>query len=251
MRIRFLNMFIDNLSMSEAVDEIDRLASIDGNAYVVTPNLDIIVNAEKDKEFQEVCRNASLSLADGKPLIWISKLLGTPIKEKVSGSDLFPLVCERAAQKGYSIFILGAAEGVADKAAQRLRKKYLGLKIVGTYSPPLGFEKNHEEISHIIEMINSTDATILAVALGAPKGEKVIYQIKDQICAHVSLQIGATIDFIAGKVKRAPRWMSNIGLEWFYRILQDPKRLVKRYTKDAFCIIPIILKYGKKKRTKH
>ena len=251
MRIHFLNIFIDNLSMEEAVDKIDGLACTEGHAYVVTPNLDIIVNAEKDKEFLEICRNASLSLADGKPLLWISRILGTPIKEKVSGSDLFPLVCERSAQKGYTIFILGAAEGVADKAAQILSEKYKGLKIAGTYSPPFGFEKNNEEVAHIVEMINSSKATILAVALGAPKGEKVIYQIKDQICANVSLQIGATIDFIAGKVKRAPRWMSNIGLEWFYRILQDPKRLLKRYVKDAFCIIPIIVKYGKNRRTKH
>ena len=249
MRIRFLNTFIDNLTMNEAIDRIDCLAAQNGNSYVVTPNLDIIVQIEKDKIFRRICRNANLSLADGKPLIWISRLMGTPIKEKVSGSDLFPLLCERASQKGYSVYILGAAEGVAEKAARKLQRQFPKLCIAGTYSPPLGFEKNAEEVERIITQINDSNATILAVALGAPKGEKFIWQIKDRICANVCLQIGATIDFIAGEVKRAPKWMSDAGLEWFYRILQDPKRLLKRYMKDALYIIPILLKYTKKRQS--
>ena len=141
-RIKFLNTYIDNLTMQEAIDVTERLIAKTGCSYVVTPNLDHIVTLETDQEFAKVYSNADLILADGKPLIWISKLLKTPIQEKISGSDFFPKMCEMCANKGYSIFILGAAEGIAEKAAENLCKKYKGLKIAGTYSPPLGFEKN-------------------------------------------------------------------------------------------------------------
>ncbi len=248
MRIPFLNTEIDNLTMQEAIDEINVLVKKNNHSYVVTPNLDHIVLIEKDSEFKRAYENADLILTDGKPLIWISRLLKNPIKEKVSGSDLFPRVCELAAQNGYSIFILGAMEGVAQTAANKLIKSVPRLSIAGCYSPPVGFEKDSEEVKKIINMINSSNADILAVALGAPKGEKFIYQIRDKISVAVSMQIGATIDFIAGRIKRAPKWMSDYGLEWLYRIFQDPKRLLKRYVRDACEIIPIIIRYSKRKR---
>lgn len=243
MRMTFLNTHIDNLTMDEAVQEIDRLIQEKKHSYVVTPNVDHIVQLDKDNNFKEIYDNASLVLTDGKPLIWIAKLKGTPIKEKVSGSDLFPRICELASKKGYRIFILGAAEGVADKAAHNLVKKNRGLIIAGTYSPFIGFEKDEGEINKIINKINDSSTDILAVALGSPKGEKFIYSIKEKINASLSISIGATIDFEAGIVKRAPKWMSEVGLEWLFRITQDPKRLLKRYWNDALSIIPIINKY--------
>ena len=198
---------------------------------------------EKDKLFKEIYDKADLILTDGKPLLWISKIKGTPIKEKISGSDVFPRICELAALKGYKLFILGAAEGVADKAAMNLKNRFHNLQIVGTYSPPVGFEKDKKEIDKIINLINSTQPDILAVSLGSPKGEKFIYEIMDNINAFFSISIGATIDFEAGNVKRAPKWMSEVGLEWLYRITQDPKRLIKRYWNDAISIVPILRKY--------
>ena len=247
MRMQFLNTHIDNLSMEDAIQEIDKLIREKKHSYVVTPNLDHIVLIEHDELFKEIYDKADLILTDGKPLIWIAKAQGTPIKEKVSGSDLFPKICELAAMKGYSIYILGAAPGVADQAAENLKNKYQGLNIVGTYSPPMGFERNTEEINFIIDNINQLSPDILAVSLGSPKGEKFIYRIKDKITASLSISIGATIDFEAKKIKRAPKWMSNVGLEWLYRITQDPKRLVKRYFNDAISIVPIIIKYGKER----
>lgn len=246
MRIKFLNTHIDNLTMSEAIQEIDRLIQKKDKSYVVTPNLDHIVLLEKDALFKEIYDHADLILTDGKPLLWIAKKQGTPIKEKVSGSDLFPQICELAAKKGYGIYILGAAEGVADQAAENLIKKYPGLIISGTYSPPIGFETDATEVGGIIEKINKANTDILAIALGSPKGEKFIYTIRDQIVASLSISIGATIDFEAGNVKRAPKWMSNMGLEWLYRITQDPRRLIKRYWNDAVSIVPILRKYRKK-----
>lgn len=242
-RIKFLNTYIDSLTMQEAVDEAEKLIEKPGCSYIVTPNLDHIVMLDADKEFAEIYSNADLILADGKPLIWISKLLKNPIKEKISGSDFFPCMCNMCADKGYSIFILGAAEGVADKAAQNLCNKFEGLQIAGTYSPPFGFEKNRNELEKINRIVKDASTDVLAVSLGSPKGEKFLYKHLAEYGISLGISIGAAIDFEAGNVKRAPKWMSECGIEWFFRITQDPKRLIKRYWNDAIKIIPIIRKY--------
>ena len=244
-RIKFLNTEVDNITMNEAVQKIEQLILNKKPSYVVTPNIDHIVKLESDKEFQEVYKEADLILTDGMPLIWISKLKKNPIKEKVSGSDLFPEVCKLAANKGYKVFLLGAAEGVAAKAAENLKLKYKGLNIVGTYSPSYGFEKNEYEIQQIIKMIKEVKPDILAVGLGAPKQEKFLYKYRNQLNVPVALAIGASIDFEAGNVNRAPKWMQHIGLEWFYRLCKEPKRMFKRYFVDDVKILRLIFKYRK------
>lgn len=241
-RMKFLNTEVDNLSMEDAIDRIEKLIENKKPSYVVTPNVDHIVKLDTDEEFQEVYKNADLILTDGMPLIWISKVKKTPIKEKVSGSDLFPKVCEMASNKGYKVFLLGAAEGVAEKAAENLKNKYDGLNIVGTYSPSYGFENNEEEIEQIVNMIKSVNPDILAVGLGAPKQEKFIYEYKNKLNVPISLAIGASIDFEAGNINRAPIWMQKIGLEWFYRLIKEPKRMFKRYLIDDMKIFNIILR---------
>lgn len=242
-RMKFLNTHIDNLTMKEAINKIDELIINKKPSYVVTPNVDHIVKLERDNEFKDVYNKADLILTDGMPLVWISKLKNTPIKEKVSGSDLFPRVCELATERKYSLFLLGAAEGVADKAAEKLKGKYDGLNIVGTYSPSYGFEKNEDEIKKIIQIINKVKPDILAVGVGAPKQEKFIYKYKDRLNVPISLAIGASLDFEAGNVTRAPKWMQNIGLEWFYRLCMEPKRMFKRYIVDDLKIFSIALRY--------
>lgn len=242
-RIKFLNTEVDNLTMNEAVQKIEQLILSKKPSYVVTPNVDHIVKLEKDKEFQEVYKEADLILTDGMPLIWISKIKKTPIKEKVSGSDLFPEVCKLAAEKGYKLFLLGAAEGVAAKAAVNLKDKYTGLNVVGTYSPSYGFEKNQNEINEIIKMINEVKPDILAVGLGAPKQEKFLYNFRNQLNVPVALAIGASIDFEAGNIERAPEWMQRIGLEWSYRLIKEPKRMFKRYLVDDMKIFKLVFKY--------
>ncbi|MGU9283463.1 WecB/TagA/CpsF family glycosyltransferase [Clostridium perfringens] len=242
-RMNFLNTEIDNLTMNEAIDKAEKLILNKKPSYVITPNVDHIVKLESDKEFQNVYKNADLILTDGMPLIWISKMKGNPIKEKISGSDFFPKLCERAAEKGYSLFLLGAAEGVAAKAAENLKEKYKGLNIVGTYSPSYGFEKKDNEIEKIMKMINEVNPDILAVGLGAPKQEKFIYKYREELNVPISLAIGASIDFEAGNISRAPKWMQNYGLEWFYRLCKEPKRMFKRYIVDDLKIIKIIFKH--------
>jgi N-acetylglucosaminyldiphosphoundecaprenol N-acetyl-beta-D-mannosaminyltransferase len=171
-RIRLMNTEIDNVTMTEAVDCVKYLAEHGKGAFVVTPNVDHMIKLEKDERFAAIYADADLILADGTPLLWFAKGLGTPLKEKVSGSDLFPLVCEMAAREGLSVFFLGAAEGVAAKAAEVLKKRYSGLQVAGTYSPPFGFERDAEETKRICAMINDARPDILFVGVGAPKQEK-------------------------------------------------------------------------------
>lgn len=242
-RIKFMNTDIDDLTMAETLNEIDKLIQKKNCSYVVTPNVDHIVRLEKDEELQKVYKNASLILTDGKPLIWISKWYKTPIKEKISGSDLFPRVCQLAANKNYTMYLLGAAEGVADTAAKNLMKKYPGLNIVGTYSPPFGFEKNKQEMNKIKTQIQDVHPDILIVGLGCPKQEKFMYYHCKELGVPISFGLGASIDFEAGNIKRAPKWMSNHGLEWLYRFSKEPKRLFKRYFVDDLKIIQVARKY--------
>lgn len=244
-RIKFMNTEIDNLTMDEALQRIDGLIQENKNAYVVTPNVDHLVQLEHGGELCDVYKEADLILTDGKPLIWISRLYGTPIKEKISGSDLFPRLCDLAAKKGYTMFFLGAAEGVAATAAKNLMNRFNGLQVVGTYSPPFGFEKDENEVLKIKEMIREAKPHILIVGLGCPKQELFIFHNKDELGVPISLGLGASLDFEAGNIKRAPKWMADHGLEWLYRITQDPKRMAKRYLVDDRKILKMAFKYRK------
>lgn len=211
-KMKFMNTEISNCTMDEALFEIEHLIQENKNSYVVTPNVDHIVRLENDELFCEAYKNASLILTDGKPLIWISNFYKTPIKEKISGSDLFPKVCELAAYKGYKMFFLGAAEGVAAKAAEILSKRYQGLNVVGTYSPPLGFENNKDEVNKTINIVKETQPDILIVGLGTPKQENFIYKYREKLGVPISLGLGASLDFEAGEQKRAPKWIADLSL---------------------------------------
>ena len=242
-----MNTEIDNLTMEETLQVVDKLIKEDKAAYVVTPNVDHIVQLETNKELQDVYANASLILTDGKPLQWIAKWYGTPIKEKISGSDLFPRLCDMAARKGYKMFFLGAAEGVATKAAENLINRYNGLQVVGTYSPPYGFEKSPEEMLKITRLIKEAAPDMLIVGLGCPKQEKFMYHHCRELGVPISFGLGASFDFEAGNIKRAPKWMSEHGLEWLFRITQDPQRMAKRYLVDDLKILKLATKYKKLK----
>lgn len=246
-RLKFMNTEIDNLTMEETLQIVDKLIKEDKAAYVVTPNVDHIVQLETNKELQDVYANASLILTDGKPLQWIAKWYGTPIKEKISGSDLFPRLCDMAARKGYKMFFLGAAEGVATKAAENLINRYNGLQVVGTYSPPYGFEKSPEEMLKITRLIKEAAPDMLIVGLGCPKQEKFMYHHCRELGVPISFGLGASFDFEAGNIKRAPKWMSEHGLEWLFRITQDPQRMAKRYLVDDLKILKLATKYKKLK----
>ena len=242
-RIRFMNTYIDNVTMDEAIDHIEECIRLRKIGQVITPNVDQIVRMETDSYFKEICDNAELLLTDGHPLLWIAKWYKTPIKEKICGSDLVPKLCEVAAQKGYSVFFLGAAPGVAQRAADKLKEKHSSLKVAGVYSPPIGFEKDQNELNKINQILYDSHADMLFVGMGVPKQDIFIYENMNIYQIPMSFSIGGTIDFIAGEQKRAPKWMSKIGMEWFYRLCQSPKRMFKRYFIDDLKIFKLTGKY--------
>lgn len=242
---QLLNTYINNLTMEAAINEIEQRIIDKKKSYVVAVNVDVVMKMEDDLFLKKITDNADLTIVDGKPLIWISKIKKNPIKEKISGSDLVPNLCKLANEKGYSIFIIGGKDNVVEQAKIKLEKKYKKIKIVGTYSPALGFENDEKELKNINSIINKAKPDLLFVCFGCPKQEKWIYNNINKYNATVSICAGATVDFIAGNVKRAPKWMSNCGLEWFYRFLQEPRRLFKRYFIDDIKIIKLIFKYKK------
>jgi N-acetylglucosaminyldiphosphoundecaprenol N-acetyl-beta-D-mannosaminyltransferase len=233
-RVNICGVMIDNLTFVEALDAIDSFLGGGGFHSIVTPNVDHIVKLQEDAEFRCVYDNASLVLADGMPLLWASKYLGTPLCQKISGSDIFPLMCERAEQNHKSVFFLGGRPGAADAASEKMKSRFPNLVIAGTYCPPYGFEHDQEENERIIRMIRETAPDILFVGLGAPKQEKWVEKHRNDLGVPVSIGIGVTFEFVAGMVKRAPVWMQRIGLEWFWRVLNEPKRLFRRYFIDDF-----------------
>ncbi len=242
-KVQLLNTYVNNLSMDESINAVEKLIHKDEKSYVVAVNVDVIMKIESDSELKELTDKADIVLVDGKPLIWISKIHKRPIKAKISGSDLVPKLCELAAERGYTMYILGGADGIAERAKEKLEKNLPGIKIVGIYAPPFGFEKNEEELIQINGMISEAQPDLLITCFGCPKQEKFIYRNMDKYDAKVSVSAGATVDFLAGNVKRAPKWMSEHGLEWFYRFLQEPKRMFKRYFVDDVKILKLVWKY--------
>lgn len=240
---KLLNTQVNNVTIEEAVDAVEHFLQQKKKAYVVPINVDVIMKIEEDPYLKQIADSADMVLVDGTPLMWIGKYHGRPVKQKVSGSDLVPRLCEMCARKGYSLFILGGKEGVADRAKARLEQDYPGIRVVGTYAPPLHFEKSEAEVEKTNAVISAAAPDLLIVCLGCPKQEKFIYENRDKYAASVSVCAGATVDFLAGNVKRAPKWMSDCGLEWFYRFTREPKRLFKRYFIDDVKILRLIRKY--------
>ncbi len=241
-RVSFAGIEIDNLTIQETINEIEELIQKEESSYIVTPNVAHIVLLQKDKEFKKIYQGARLVIADGMPLLWGAKVLGRSLKERVAGSDLLPTFCKSAAKKGYRLFFLGARPGIAARAAEILTQKNRGLRITGTYSPPFGFENDEEENGKIVRMIREAKPDVLFVGLGAPKQEKWIWKYRNRVEVPVSVGVGITFDFIAGTVKRAPLWMQRYGLEWVFRLCQEPGRLWKRYLIGNPIFIWLVLK---------
>ena len=173
---RLLNTYVNNVTLDETLDEIDELIHKRKKSYIVAINVDVVMKMESDDYLRRITNEADMVLVDGKPLIWISKLHKCQIKEKVSGSDLVPQLCKRAADKNYSIFIIGGKDGVAEQAKKKLEQKLPGIRIVGTYAPPLGFENDESELDKINQMISDAHPDLLIGCLGCPKQEKWMYE---------------------------------------------------------------------------
>lgn len=227
--IRIGQVFFDNLTAKEL---LDRLKKEGGTVF--TPNVDHVVKMESDRTFREIYHQAEFKVCDSQIIYLTSKILNLPLKEKISGSDFFPQFYQEFSHDDkYTIFLLGAMSGVAEKAAININEKCGRKIVVDWYSPPFGFESDEAENQKIIDTINSSGATVLAVGLGCPKQEYWIMSNRQKLPdVKVILAIGATIDFEAGNIKRSPKIVSKLGLEWAYRLYKEPRRLWKRYLGD-------------------
>ena len=228
-KVQILSQWIDNLSMHDVLMEIPAIIDNRIPKAIFTPNVNFLVRAEKDDKFSKVLSESDFLVPDGKPLIWASRFLGTPLKEKVSGSSLFFELCKLAVEHGYTIFLLGAAPGVARMAKHKLEANFKGLQISGTYSPPYGFENNPSEIENINSILRNSKTDILVVGLGSPKQEYFIHENKSKYQIPLSLGLGASIDFAAGIKVVPPNILKNIGLAWLWRLIEEPRRLAGRY----------------------
>jgi len=227
------------LSMAEAVTAIGNLIEMGRPTFFITANTHYVMLSQQNPDLQVINAKAALILADGAPLVWASRWMGSPLPERVAGSDLVFELSAEAAKQGYRLFFVGGAQGVAEQAALRLRGLYPGLQVVGTECPSL-HELTREEEAALIGRIRAARPHILMVAFGQPKGERWIYQHLEELGVPVSVQVGASLDFAAGRIRRAPRWMRNSGLEWAFRLGLEPRRLCGRYVRNAWFIARMV-----------
>lgn len=245
-QVSLFNIQVNALSMAETVEIIAAWMSDSNQScrFVVTPNVDHIVQLDTNQNLQAAYRNAALVVVDGKPVVWAAGLLGRSLPGTVPGSDLVPAIFENAQkeQVPLKVFLLGAMPGVAERAKLNVEKRWPMVQVVGTHSPAFGFEKDTAYSAEICRVVNATNAQLLLVGVGAPKQELWVNAHASQLRVHAALCIGATIDFLAGEKARAPVWMRKLGLEWLHRVCTEPKRLAKRYFVDAIVFPQLIAK---------
>ena len=231
--VAILGVPFHNVTMDETIAFVDQKIRRRGFHQIATANVDFLIQAIRDKELQDILCSCDLIIPDGMPILWAAKLLGSALKQRVCGVDLVPRLAELCVRENYSMFILGASEQNSARAAQNLTAMYPGLRIAGRYSPPLmPLERmNHDDI---LRRIARARPDILLVAMGNPKQEKWLAMHRDRLNVPICVGVGGSIDFIAGAAKRAPHWMRASGMEWIYRLAQEPKRLAGRYIGDVY-----------------
>ena len=226
------------LTLPETVTLIDSWIIDRTPRYIITANVHYAMLAANDPRLGPVTRDAALVLADGMPLVWAAR---GRLPERVAGSDLVPAICERAAERGYRVFLLGAAPGIAEQAAANLKTRFAGLIVAGTLAPQFR-ELTAAEMAELIATVNAARPDLLFVAFGQPKGENWVAEHYRALGVPITMQIGATLDFIAGRISRAPRWVQRIGLEWAYRLLREPRRLIGRYFRNGLFVTRKVLR---------
>ena len=250
MRINICGINIDKYTFDEVVETIIHHALTDKTPqYVVTPNAQHILTLQKDTHFREIYQKALLVVPDGVSLLWAAKFLQTPLNGRVNGTDLFEKLCAMASpaagiasEKGLKIFLLGGRPGAAEKAKETLEARHPGINIVGTHCPPYGFESQPAQLELINSQIKAAAPDILFVGLGAPKQEYWIYDHYQELKVPISIGIGVSFELVADMVKRAPIWMQKMGLEWFFRLIVEPRRLWQRYIIGNPQFILLVLK---------
>ncbi len=233
--VELFGMRIARLTMRDTIDRVLQWCTKPRTCacrYIVTPNVDHAVMFQHRADLRAAYADAALVLADGLPLVVASRLFRRSLPERVAGSDLVPKLL--ASGEPLRVFLLGAAPGVADVAAERIRSQWPAADVVGTLSPPLGFEHDPAENERILAAVAATQPDLLVVGFGAPKQELWVHQNRERLEAKVAVCAGATIDFLAGNRRRSPVWMRRVGLEWLHRVASEPRRLAGRYARDAW-----------------
>jgi len=244
--IAVLGLPLDSLTADGAIEAIEGLILSEGTHQIATANLDFWLNSLSDRHLHRIIAGCSLVLPDGMPLVWVSKLLGCPLAERVTGVDLVPRLAELSARKGYGIYLLGGKADVAERAGKFLQNKFPGTRIVGSYAPS---EEEVEQLdqSKLLERIHAAKPDILLVALGNPKQEKWIWMHRKRLGVPVAMGVGGSFEILVGDMRRAPGWIQRSGLEWAMRFLQEPGRLGPRYLRDflgLFRNLPLTLLAG-------
>lgn len=214
--------------IDHVLDELDA----GRGGWLVTVNLDVLRLLATQEPLRELTLDATMFVADGMPLIWASRLRGTPLPERIAGSTLMVTLSEAAAKRGRSVYLLGGNEGAAEGAASALRERFPSIRIAGFHCPPFGFEKDEARMRAMREALGAAKPDIVYVALGCPKQERLIQALRPVLPGAWFTGVGISFSFLSGEVRRAPVWMQRIGFEWLHRMAQEPRRLVKRYLID-------------------
>jgi N-acetylglucosaminyldiphosphoundecaprenol N-acetyl-beta-D-mannosaminyltransferase len=228
-RIVIVRCAIDPLTSAQAVDHVFESLAAGRGGWLFTPNLDILRRLTKDPQYDAITSTASLRLADGMPLVWAARLQGTPLPERIAGSEIIWSLCAHAARLGRSVFFLGGNPGAAAAAVERLRGLYPALTVAGIEVPPLGFERNEEYLSSLQAALIDAAPDLVLVGLPAHKQDPLIRRLTAAMPRTWFAGIGVTFSFVAGEVRKPPPIVRRIGLEWFFRLLQEPRRLARRY----------------------
>jgi N-acetylglucosaminyldiphosphoundecaprenol N-acetyl-beta-D-mannosaminyltransferase len=238
--VEILGVRVDDVTYDEALDIIAGFVAAGQPHHVLTTNTEHAVSAQSDLAFRRILNGVPLAVPDGSGLIWASRLFGQPLRQHVTGTDLADKLMGRAAQHGWRVFLLGAADGVAALAAQRMQEKYPGLQIVGTYA---GSPRPSDEAEVIARVKQAGGVDILLVAYGSPTQEKWIARNIDRLGASVAIGVGGVFDFFAGTVRRAPRWMCNAHLEWLFRLIIQPWRIKRQWALPYFVLLVLLAKF--------
>lgn len=238
--VRLLNTPLDAVTLADTLAFMRGCVARNRPQQIVTLNVDLIRSAQHDAHFRSVVEHAALRVADGKPLQWAARWRKQRLPARITGTDLVLGAAQQAQEHGETIFFLGAAPGVAARAAAALQAQFPGLH-VAHYAPPMG-TFSPDDNQHMVDLIRQSGATYLFVALGSPRGQTWLDEHLDQLDVPVCAEIGGVLNFLAGSVKRAPRWMQQGGLEWLYRVTQEPRRLWRRYLVDDLPIFVRMLR---------
>lgn len=238
-RIKLMGCAIDNLSMEETLQTVEKFVQTGKPHQHVVVNVDKLVKASRDADLRRIINDCALVNVDGMPVVWAARLLGMPLKERVAGVDLFEALMRRAADKGWRVFLLGAREEVVSAVAILYQHKYPQLVLAGYRN---GYWKTETEEAYVVEQIRAAQPDILFVAISSPQKEQFLGRYQEAMRVPFAMGVGGTFDVAIGRVKRAPRWMQQSGLEWFYRFLQEPRRMFRRYFIDDMAFVWLLLK---------